>query len=78
MTRRKGTSAGMVVNEGVGGNVGTGCSLSRVLRRDRGRCSPVERMKGSLENSPAALEELRLRAGKGDGASELARASGGD
>lgn len=60
-----GASAGMVMKEGVGGSVGTDGSFSMVLRRARGRCSPAGRMKGSLENNPAALEELRLRAGAG-------------
>jgi hypothetical protein len=52
----------MVVNEGIGndGMAGAG-SVSLVLRRDRGRCSPVERMKGSLNSNPLAPDELRFR-----------------
>lgn len=67
------------MKEGVGRAIGVDSarSLSRVLRRDRGRVSPVERMKGILDSSPPALEELRFRPGAagraemGEEASEL-------
>lgn len=53
----------MEVKEGVGGNVVI--SVSLVLRRDRGRCSPEFRIKGSFESKPPAPELLRLRPGAG-------------
>jgi hypothetical protein len=52
----------MVVNEGIGNDgMARAGSVSLVLRRDRGRCSPVERMKGSLNSNPLAPDELRFR-----------------
>ena len=54
----------MVMKEGMGSDgIGAAGSVSFVLRRDRGRYSPVERMKGSFESSPPAPDELRLRPG---------------
>jgi len=71
----------MVMKDGIGNDgVVAGGSLSMVLRRDRGRCSPVERMKGSFDSSPPAPDELRFlvavvaRVEAGSGASELAPA----
>lgn len=56
----------MVMKEGMGSDgIGVFGSVSLVLRRDRGWYSPVDRMKGSLDNSPPAPDELRFRAGAG-------------
>ena len=56
----------MVMKEGIGSDgIGAAGSVSLMSRRDRGRYSPEERMKGSLENKPPAPDELRFRPGAG-------------
>ena len=69
----------MVMKEGIGRvGVGTVGSDSMVLRRDRGRWwSPVERMKGSLDSSPPAPDELRFRPGTAGGRPEGGRGVSG-
>ena len=61
-----GASAGIEVKDGTGSvGAGTAGSVSMVLRRDLGRCSAVERMKGSLDSNPPAPDELRFLPGAG-------------
>lgn len=55
-----------MIKDGIGSaGDGPAGSDSLVLRRDRGRCSPVERMKVSFDNSPLAPDELRFLPGAG-------------